>query len=156
MRHGVKRKKFNRTSAERDSLYRNLVQSLFLHERITTTETKAKAIKPIAEKLITKGLRQTLLSQKQLFEYLYDKDVARKVYNDISLRFKNRPGGYTRILKLGPRQSDGTKMAIIELVEKGETKKSKPETKAKKTTPKKVEKETSPEKENTKEVETKS
>lgn len=125
VRHRKKTKKFNRTAAERKSLYRNLVQSLFLHERITTTEKKAKAIRPIAEKLITRGKRQDLSARRALSAFFPVDDVARKVYDDLAIRFKDRPGGYLRILKLGFRQSDGTDMAIIELVEKKkETKKA--------------------------------
>lgn len=125
MRHHVKTKKFNRDLGERKSLYRNLVQSLFQHERIITTVAKAKSIRPIAEKLITKAKNQDLASRRALSSYLYLDTVAQKLYKEIAPRFQNRAGGYLRILKLGPRKSDRSPMALIELVDRKEKKRKK-------------------------------
>ena len=134
MRHGVKTKKFNRPMGERKSLYRNLIESLFLHERIVTTKQKAKVIRPIAEKLITKARKQTLSARRQVSSFFYTEEVAYKLYHEIAPRFKERAGGYLRILKLSPRKSDNADMAIIELVQKA-AKKKKADV-VKKTTPK--------------------
>src|SRR3989339_606401 len=123
MRHGVKTKKFNRPMGERKSLYRNLIESLFLHERIVTTKQKAKVIRPIAEKLITKARKQTLSARRQVSSFFYTEEVAYKLYHEIAPRFKERAGGYLRILKLSPRKSDNADMAIIELVQKAAKKK---------------------------------
>ena len=130
MRHGIKKKKFNRSKGERDSLYRNLVQSSFLSERITTTLAKAKIVRPIAEKLITRAKKQDLSSRRRISAFLYTEEAAEKLYKDISLRFKDHAGGYLRILKLGPRKSDRTPMAILELIIRKEGK-AKPEKKTK-------------------------
>lgn len=104
-------------------MYRNLIQSLFLHERVITTESKAKIIRPLAEKLITRAKKQDLSARRRISAYLYTEEVANKLFHDIALRFKDRSGGYLRILKLGARSSDQTRMALIELVER----KSKPD-----------------------------
>lgn len=120
MRHGVKGKKFNRPRDERESMYRNMIQSLFEKERIVTTLAKAKAVKPLAEKLITKGKKQTLAAMRDLSAFFYKEDVAYKVYHDLAVRFKDREGGYLRIFHLGPRISDGSQMAILELVDRKE------------------------------------
>ncbi len=117
MRHGVKGKKLNRTQAERGTLYRNLVSSLFKHERIQTTISKAKVIRPLAEKMITKAKKQTLEARRAVSAYLFEEEVANKLFTDLATRFKDRPGGYTRILKLGPRNSDRSSMVLMELVD---------------------------------------
>lgn len=98
-------------------LLANQAQDLFLHGRITTTEAKAKALRPYAERLITKAKRGDLHARRQVLSQLRDKDVVAYLFEEIAPRFVGRPGGYTRILKLGPRQGDGARMAIIELVE---------------------------------------
>ena len=95
----------------------NLAQSLFEHGRITTTETKAKRLRPYAEKLITFGKRGDLHARRQVLKVLRDKSVVHTLFAEIGPRYENRPGGYTRIVKLGPRKGDNAPMAIIELVE---------------------------------------
>lgn len=117
MRHGDKVKKLSRTYSHRKALLRNLAISLFKYESIKTTLAKAKALRPFAEKLITKARNDTIASRRLVFSRIRDKKVLKKLFEDIALRYKNRPGGYTRIYKLGKRISDGSEMAIIELVE---------------------------------------
>ncbi len=94
----------------------NLVASLIAAEAITTTEAKAKAVRPIAEKLITKARKGGLHRHRQIVAYLGDKEMAQKLIDEVAPRYAERPGGYTRILKLGPRHGDGADMARIELV----------------------------------------
>src|SRR3989440_9460815 len=95
----------------------NLATSLFKHGRITTTETKAKRLRPLAEQLITKAKRGDLHSRRRVLTVVRDKDVVFTLFDQIAPRFANRPGGYTRIVKTGPRKGDAAPMAIIELVE---------------------------------------
>ncbi|WP_433052416.1 50S ribosomal protein L17 [Dactylosporangium sp. CS-033363] len=95
----------------------NLATSLFKHGRITTTETKAKRLRPLAEQLITKAKRGDLHARRQALSVVRDKDVVFQLFDQIAPRFSNRPGGYTRIVKKGPRKGDNAPMAIIELVE---------------------------------------
>lgn len=136
MRHQVHGKKLNRSSGHRKALYRNMVQSLVEHERITTTLAKAKAVRPVAEKLITRAKGQDLASRRALISFLPTKTAVEKLYSDIAPRFSERPGGYTRIIKTGRRAGDGVEMAILELVDLGSTTAKKPEktTKAKSST----------------------
>lgn len=123
MRHRVAGRILGRTSAQRKALFSNLIRELYLHERITTTEAKARAIRADAEKLITKakhGLRDggnRVHAQRQVVSYIHDKTVAKKVFDELAPRYADRNGGYTRIIKLGKRQGDAADMAIIELVE---------------------------------------
>ena len=98
------------------AMFRNLVTDLLRHEQIKTTEAKAKAIRPQAEKMITLGKDGTLAARRQALAYVYDKDVVTKLFDDLSERFADRPGGYTRIIKLGPRLGDGAPQVILELV----------------------------------------
>jgi large subunit ribosomal protein L17 len=95
----------------------NLATSLFRHGRITTTETKAKRLRPLAEQLITKAKRGDLHARRRVLTVVRDKDVVFTLFDEIAPRFANRPGGYTRIVKTGPRKGDAAPMAIIELVE---------------------------------------
>ena len=95
----------------------NLATSLFRHRRITTTEAKAKRLRPFAEQLITKAKRGTLHARRQVLTVVRDRDVSTALFDEIGPSYANRPGGYTRIVKLGPRRGDGARMAIIELVE---------------------------------------
>ncbi len=97
-------------------MFRNLVTDLLRNEQIKTTEAKAKAIRPLAEKMITLGKDGTLAARRQALAYVYDKDVVTKLFDDLSERFADRPGGYTRIVKLGPRLGDGAPQVILELV----------------------------------------
>lgn len=120
MRHGVKTKKLGRTKAHRTALLKNLVRSLFIYERIRTTLAKAKEAQRSAERLIRYGQEQTLAARRNAQSVLNDKTVVKKLFDDIAPRFKGRPGGCTRILKLGPRFSDGAEMAFLELLERKE------------------------------------
>lgn len=117
MRHRVAHRGLGRTSSHRKALIRNQVTELLRHERIVTTEAKAKTIRPAAEKVITLGKRGTLHARRQAGAILTDRGVLKLLFDDIAPRFQTRPGGYTRIVKLGPRQGDGARMALIELVE---------------------------------------
>ena len=98
-------------------MLRNLARSLFEHERLKTTETKAKLLRPYAERLITKAKHGTIHDRRQVLSVIEDRDVVHKLFSDIGPRFSERNGGYTRVLKLGSRSGDGAEMAVIELVE---------------------------------------
>jgi large subunit ribosomal protein L17 len=101
-------------------LLSGLASQLFIHEAITTTEAKAKALRPYAEKLITFARRGDLAARREVLKDIPDRDVVARLFTEIGPRFSERPGGYTRILKLGPRRGDAAPMARIELVEKAE------------------------------------
>jgi large subunit ribosomal protein L17 len=116
MRHAVKRRRFDRPTDQRLALFRGLVTDLLKHEQIKTTEAKAKSVRGLAEKMITYGKSGTLASRRRVLGYVYDKDVAGKVFDDLARRYADRPGGYTRIVKLGPRLGDGAPVCILELV----------------------------------------
>ena len=117
MRHQKTRNKLSRDSAHRKSLLMNLSKEIIEHERIKTTEAKAKAVKPEVEKLITLALRGDLHARRQALSALgQDKFTVYKLFEEIAPRYTERPGGYTRILKLGPRRSDSTEMVLLELV----------------------------------------
>jgi large subunit ribosomal protein L17 len=117
MRHQKQKKKLSRDSAHRKSLLMNLSKELIEHERIKTTEAKAKAVKPEVEKLITLAKRGDLHARRQALSTLsQDKFAVHKLFADVAPRYADRPGGYTRILKLGPRRSDSTEMVFLELV----------------------------------------
>jgi len=115
MKHLKKGRIFGRTKKQRSALLRDLVKSLIQHERITTTEAKAKSLRPAVEKIITRGKKNTLAVNKYLHSFLGNK-AAKKISGVLSPRYHSHPGGYTRIIKLAPRKSDGSPMAIIELV----------------------------------------
>lgn len=114
MRHLKKGKKLRRKRDQRNALLRIMAGNLIMHEKIKTTETKAKVLRPFVEKLITKGKAGDLHSVRYLARFLEEK--ARKKALKLAERYKDRPGGYTRIIKLGHRKRDGAKMAIIEFV----------------------------------------
>ena len=118
MRHQKTRHKLSRSSAHRKSLLANLCVEVIDHERIKTTEAKAKAVKPELEKLITLAKRGDLHARRQAISTLQhpDKGVIYKLFEEIAPRYTERPGGYTRILKLGPRPSDASEMVYLELV----------------------------------------
>lgn len=111
-----KSRRFGGDAAHQRLMMANLAASLFAAEGIVTTLAKAKALRPIAEKLITKAKAGDVHAQRQVVAYLGDKEMATKLFNDIAPRYQERPGGYTRILKLGPRHGDNAPMAKIELV----------------------------------------
>ena len=117
MKHARSGKKLGRDAAHRRSLYSNLAGALIEHGRIQTTEAKAKAVKPFAEKMITLGKRGDLAARRQALAQLRSQDVVHHLFADIAPRFADRPGGYTRIIKLGPRQGDAAEMVYLELVD---------------------------------------
>jgi large subunit ribosomal protein L17 len=117
MRHQRAGKKLGRDSAHRKALYSNLAGALIEHGRIKTTVTKAKAVKPFAEQMITLGRRGDLHARRQATAFLRSRDVVHHLFAEVAPRFKDRPGGYTRIVKLGPRQGDSAEMAYLELVD---------------------------------------
>ena len=116
-------RKLNRRSDQRKAMLRDLVTHLIIHERIETTETKAKELRRLMDKMITLGKKNTLASRRRAAETVRfieageNQNALQKLFDDIAPRFKDRNGGYTRILKLGPRRGDSTEMALIELVE---------------------------------------
>ena len=117
MRHGKQRHKLSRDSAHRKALLRNLSRELIEHERIKTSQAKAKAVKPEVEKLITLAKGGSLHARRQALSTLgQDRFLVHKLFEEIGPRYAERPGGYTRILKLGPRRSDSTEMVFLELV----------------------------------------
>jgi large subunit ribosomal protein L17 len=117
MRHQHKGKKLGRDSAHRRALYANLTCALIEHGRIQTTEAKAKAVKPLAEKMITLGRRGDLAARRQAIATLRSQDAVHKLFADIAPRFAERPGGYSRIVKIGPRPGDAADMVFLELVD---------------------------------------
>ena len=117
MRHKVAGRRLGRSSAHRIALFRNLVTDLLNYEKITSTEAKAKEIRGLAEKMITLGKKGGLTSRRQALTFILDEKIAAKVFNELAPRYAERPGGYTRLIKLGPRLGDGAPMARIELVE---------------------------------------
>lgn len=117
MRHAIKNRKLGRTSSHRQAMFRNQLTSLFQHGRIKTTLAKAKELRPIAERMITRGRQDTVQARRLVGRWVQDKTVLRKLFEDVAPRFSDRPGGYTRILKLGPRTGDAAEMAFLELVD---------------------------------------
>ncbi|WP_163539073.1 50S ribosomal protein L17 [Gracilibacillus sp. YIM 98692] len=115
-------RKLGRSTDQRMALLRNLATDLIIHERLETTEAKAKDLRSVVDKMVTLGKRGDLHARRQAAAFLYnaeaseDEDAVQKLFNDIASRYEDRQGGYTRVLKLGPRQGDGANMAIIELV----------------------------------------
>ena len=116
MRHGVSGSKFSRNTGHRTLMYRTMVTDLIRHERITPTESKAKEIRSIAEKVITLGKKGLLRHRRQALGFITEESIVRKVFDELSVRYASRPGGYTRVLKTEPRKGDGASMAILELV----------------------------------------
>jgi large subunit ribosomal protein L17 len=117
VRHQRSGKKLGRDSAHRKALYSNLAGALIEHGRIRTTEAKAKAVKPFAEKMITLGKRGDLHARRQALAALRSNDVVHHLFADVAPRFVDRPGGYTRIVRLGPRQGDAADMVYLEFVD---------------------------------------
>jgi large subunit ribosomal protein L17 len=117
MRHRVHGRHLGRDTAHRTALYRNLVTDLLRYERITTTEAKAKEIRPMAERIITLARRGDLHALRHAMRFVYDPSVVKKTFDEIGPRMKERPGGYLRITGLEPRKGDGARMATIELVD---------------------------------------
>src|SRR3954471_18057609 len=117
MRHGKKHNHLGRTTSHRKAMLSNMATSLILHKRITTTLAKAKALRVYVEPILTKGKDDTTHSRRTVFSYLQDKDAVSILFRDIAPKIANRPGGYTRIIKMENRLGDNAEMAIIELVD---------------------------------------
>lgn len=118
MRHNRLTHRFNRSLSERKAMLENLVTSLLKHQAIKTTLPKAKETKKLADRIITLGKRDTLAARRQVFASLQDHQLTSKVFKEVAPRFKNRNGGYTRILQLSRRKGDGAQLALLELTEK--------------------------------------
>lgn len=116
VRHHIAGRRLGRPTAHRKALIRNLVKDLVVHESIRTTEAKAKEARRTAEKMITLGKDGTLHARRQALKFLNDKAVTAKIFDELATRFEGRPGGYTRVLKLGRRDGDGAAMARLELL----------------------------------------
>ena len=120
MRHGLKLRKLNRTSSHRLAMLRNMMNSLIAHEAIKTTLPKAKELRKVVEPMITLAKNDTVANKRLAFNRLRDRDSVVKLFADLGPRFATRPGGYTRILKMGFRVGDNAPMALIELVDRPE------------------------------------
>ena len=116
MAHRIAGRRLDRDSDHRRSLFRNLITDLLRYEHIVTTEAKAKEVRGVAEKVITLGKDGTLPARRQALAWITDEDVLRKLFSEIAPRYATRPGGYTRIVKLGQRQGDGAPTVQLELV----------------------------------------
>jgi large subunit ribosomal protein L17 len=120
MRHGHGLRKLNRTTSHRLAMLRNMMNSLIAHEVIKTTVPKAKELRRVVEPMITLAKEATVANRRLAFDRLRDRDSVAKLFNDLGPRFKTRPGGYTRILKMGFRVGDNAPMALVELVDRPE------------------------------------
>ena len=116
MRHRKSHRKLNRSGSHRTALLRNMVTSLLDHERIQTTDAKAKELRGVAERMITLGKRGDLHARRQALSVIRSKEVTAKVFDELAERFRDRPGGYTRVIKVGNRVGDAAPVSIIELV----------------------------------------
>ncbi len=117
MRHRVHGRKLGRTSSHRKALFRNQLTALFTHERIITTVPKAKELRPIAERMVTMARTGSLAARRRVAAMISDRGVAKRLFDEIAPRFADRPGGYTRIMRLGRRHGDNAELAIIEFVD---------------------------------------
>ncbi len=129
MRHLNAGRKLNRTGAHRKALFRNMVTSLFEHEQVRTTDAKAKELRSIADRMVTLGKRGTLHARRQALTYIRSATVVKKLFDEVAPRFRDRLGGYTRVIKLGHRHGDAASMSIIELTDRGEAAKAEAEKK---------------------------
>jgi large subunit ribosomal protein L17 len=116
MRHAKKGRKIGTDASHRKAIFEGLARQLIIHERIKTTEAKAKELRPMVEKVITLGKKGDLHSRRQALAVLHDREVVHKLFAEVGPKYAERDGGYTRILKLGPRQGDAAPVAMIELV----------------------------------------
>ena len=116
MRHNVRGRKLGRTTAHRTAMFRNQIASLMDHEGIVTTLPKAKELRPIAEKIITQSRIDSVHSRRRVRRWLTDLDLIKKLFEEIAPRYQDRPGGYLRITRLGPRKGDGAELARLEFV----------------------------------------
>ena len=133
MRHNKKFNHLGRTADHRAAMLANMAKSLIKHKRITTTLAKAKALKKYVEPLITRSKNDTTNSRRVVFRYLQDKETVTELFKEISVKVGDRPGGYTRVIKLGTRQGDAAEMAFIELVDYDENMAKTPKSEPKKT-----------------------
>lgn len=122
MKHMIGFNRLSRKASHRRALLKNMITSLFKHERITTTKAKALAVRQVAEKMITKAKVDSVHNRRMIGRRITDESILFKLFTDIGPRFEKRPGGYTRVLKLGPRFGDAAEMVILELVDKKEPK----------------------------------
>ena len=118
MRHGKKIAKLGRTAPHRKAMLSNMMTSLFINERVTTTQTRAKELKRTAERVLTCAKKGDLHSRRQVLRVIADKQVVAKLFDELGPRYESRNGGYTRVIKLGPRRGDGAFMSIVELVDR--------------------------------------
>ncbi len=116
MRHRVSGRRFDRSGGHRKMMFRTLVTDFLKHGHVKTTAAKAREVRPMAEKMVTLGKTGSLHARRQAAAFITEDSVVRSVFDDIADRYKDRPGGYTRITKLGPRKGDASEMALLELV----------------------------------------
>ena len=135
MRHQKAGRKLGRTTSHKEAMLRNMVTSFFKHEKITTTDTKAKELRKVAEKMITLGKNASLHARRQAASVVRERGVVKKLFEEISPRYKDRAGGYTRIVKAGFRVGDNATLAVIELIPQEVKKEEKPKAKGRKKTP---------------------
>ena len=121
MKHNIKNKKLNKTSSHRKAMFMNMSNALIKHEQITTTLSKAKELRRFVEKIVTLGKKGDLLSRRKAISILQDKKMSKKVFDILADRYKNRNGGYTRIIKLGNRFGDNAPTAVIEFIDRDES-----------------------------------
>ena len=121
MRHRRAGRKLNRTTSHRRALFRNLVTALIEHERIRTTDPKAKEVRRIADRMITLGKKGDLHSRRRAAAFVFKRSIVRKLFDEVAPRFSSRPGGYTRVIKVGPRAGDAAPESIVELTERAQT-----------------------------------
>ena len=155
MRHKISQRKLSRSTNHRKALFKNLISALIIHGEIKTTEAKAKAVKPIFEKLITKGKKNTVYSRRLIAKTLAKKDLVNKLVDEISPLFKSRPGGFTRIIKLEKRAVDNATIVKLELVEKPKPRIKKEKPKEEKSKVKSLKKQEKPLKKEEKKITTK-
>ena len=120
MRHRKSGRKLGRNSSHRKAMFRNMVTSLLDQERIETTDAKAKQIRRLADRMITLGKRGDLHARRQALSVIRSRDVTAKLFGELADRYRERPGGYTRVLKLGSRMGDAAQMSVVELVDRDE------------------------------------
>ena len=118
MKHNIKNKKLNKTSSHRKAMFMNMSNALIKHEQITTTLIKAKELRPFVEKILTMGKKADLMSRRRVVSALQDKKMTKKIFDILAPRYKDRNGGYTRIIKLGNRFGDNAPTAVIEFVDR--------------------------------------
>ena len=117
MRHNHGHRKLGRTTEHRQAMFRNQISALVEHGRITTTLAKAKELRPLAEKVVTRGKKDNVASRREVRKWIPERRLVKKLFDEVSPRFSDRPGGYLRIVKLGPRNGDNAEMAILEFVD---------------------------------------